>query len=215
MLRLGTSITLPRNVTNNKDTCDADLRESKPMKQSTGQDRPLFGIVAEFAEPEELVAAAREATEEGYDRVEAYSPFPMEELPEALAMRSTRLPFIVLMGAVLGGVGGFALQYWSSVEQYPLNVGGRPLNSWPLFVPVTFECIVLAASLFCVLGMLALNGLPRPHHPLFDSPGFDRASSDRFFLCIQARDARFDRRAVREFLESLNPLQVNDVEAAP
>src|SRR5690606_7359935 len=112
-------------------------------------------------------------------------------------------PLVVLVGGILGAFGGYALQYWVSAIQYPLNIGGRPLHSWPLFVPVTFECTVLAAALFCVLGMLALNGLPRPHHPLFDAPGFEHASTDRFFLCILADDPKFDPNATRVFLEQL------------
>lgn len=172
---------------------------------------PLFGIVAEFHEPEELMAAAHAATRAGYRRTEAYSPYPMEGLAEALEFRRTRLPVIVLCGGVLGGVLGYALQYWVSVIQYPLNIGGRPPHSWPLFLPVTFECIVLLAALSCVLGMLALNGLPRPYHPLFDVAGFERASSDRFFLLVLAVDPQFDPVATREFLEGLQSAKVSNV----
>jgi hypothetical protein len=172
---------------------------------------PLFGIVAEFAEPEQLLRAANRATAAGYRRVEAYSPYPIEGLAESLRFNRTWVPVLALLGGVLGGTAGFALQYWSSVWQYPLNVGGRPLNSWPMFVPVTFECTVLGASLFCVLGMLALNGLPRPHHPLFDVPGFERASADRFFLCIQAQDDQFHETTTRGFLHELGAVRVSDV----
>lgn len=171
----------------------------------------LFGIAAEFTEPEDLLRAAQRATDAGYRRVEAYSPYPIEGLAESLQFHRTRVPLLTLLGGLVGGAAGFALQYWSSVWVYPLNVGGRPLNSWPMFVPVTFECAVLGASLFCVLGMLALNGLPRPHHPLFDVPGFERASSDRFFLCIQSRDDNFQESTVRRFLQDLRPERVSDV----
>jgi hypothetical protein len=171
----------------------------------------LFGILAEFHEHEELVAAARATTEAGYRRTEAYSPYPVEGLAEALDFGRTRLPWIVLGGGVIGGLAGYGLQYWVSVIQYPLNIGGRPLHSWPLFLPVTFECIVLVAALSCVLGMLALNGLPRPYHPLFDVEGFERASSDRFFLIILSRDDQFAAESTREFLEKLNAVKVSDV----
>ena len=177
----------------------------------TGDSQRLFGIVAEFAEPEELLRAAERATEAGYRRVEAYSPFPIEGLAEALRFRRTWVPLLTLVGGVLGGLAGYALQYWSSVWAYPLNIGGRPLHSWPMFVPVTFECTVLGASLFCVLGMLALNGLPRPYHPLFDVAGFERASTDRFFLLILSRDAKFQEDPVRQFMQQLDAVQVSDV----
>jgi hypothetical protein len=168
--------------------------------------------LAEFEQPQELMQAARRAFEAGFRRMEAYTPFPLEGLPEAIGFHTTRLPLIVLVGGLLGAAAGYALQYWVSVHQYPLNIGGRPLNSWPMFIPVTFECAVLGAALFCVLGMLALNGLPRPHHPLFDVPGFERASTDRFFLCIQAHDPKYDGQATREFLQELRPVKVSHVE---
>lgn len=180
------------------------------METEPQQTEPL-GILAEFDDAHAIVRAAQRTHEEGYRRVEGYSPFPLEDLSDALGFRRTWLPLIVLIGGILGGCGGFALQYWVSKIQYPLNIGGRPLNSWPMFIPVTFECVVLAASLFCVLGMLALNGLPRPHHPLFDVEGFDRASSDRFFLFVQARDKMFDPQQTRDFLQTLHPLRVIDV----
>ena len=171
----------------------------------------LFGIVAEFTEPDDLLRAAERVTEAGYRRVEAYSPFPIEGLAEALKFRRTWVPMLTLVGGVLGGLAGYALQYWSSVWAYPLNIGGRPLNSWPMFVPATFECTVLGASLFCVLGMLALNGLPRPYHPLFDVAGFERASTDRFFLLILSRDEKFQEESVRQLLHELGGEKVSDV----
>ena len=170
-----------------------------------------YGLLAEFTDAEHLLQAARRTAETGYRRIEAYSPFPVAGLAEAIGFHRTQLPLIVLIGGLLGAATGYGLQYWVSVIQYPMNIGGRPLNSWPMFMPVTFECAVLGAAVFCVLGMLALNGLPRPHHPLFDVPGFERASTDRFFLCIQARDPLFDGQATREFLQRLEPIKVSDV----
>ena len=170
-----------------------------------------FGVLAEFADADELVAAAREVQAAGYREVEAYSPMPVEGLAEALGFRRTRMPLVVLVGGIIGCLSGWALQYYTSVIAYPLNVGGRPVNSWPSFVPVVFEMTVLVAALSAVLGMLAMNGLPRPHHPLFGIPQFDRASQDRFFLCILARDPMFHPMSSRQLLERLGPVEVTDV----
>src|SRR3989304_4235668 len=170
-----------------------------------------YGLMAEFEKPEELLAAAESAYREGYRRMDAHSPFPIEGLAEAIGFHNTRVPLIVLVGGLLGCLGGFFLQYWVSVIDYPLNVGGRPLNSWPSFIPITFEMTVLAAALAAVAGMLALNGLPRPHHPVFNVPAFSRASRNRFFLCIEAADPIYDHMKTRAFLVSLNPVEVSDV----
>jgi hypothetical protein len=167
--------------------------------------------MAEFDEPNALVAAASRAHREGYRRMDAYSPFPIEELHEALGMHHTRLPLIVLIGGLFGCIGGYAMQYWISAVSFPLNVGGKPYHSWPAFVPVTFECTILAAALSAVLGMLALNGLPMPYHPVFNVPRFALASRNRFFLCIEAADPKFDLEATRQFLESLGPREVSTV----
>jgi hypothetical protein len=171
----------------------------------------IYGLMAEFDDANALVSATEQAHHEGYRRMDAYSPFPIEELHEALGSRHTRLPLIVLVGGLLGCIGGYALQYWSSVFAYPLNIGGKPLHSWPAFIPVTFECTILGASLFAVLGMLALNGLPMPYHPVFNVPRFALASRNRFFLCIEAKDPKFDIDATRRFLETLNPREVSTV----
>lgn len=163
----------------------------------------IYGLMAEFHDPASIVAAAERAHVEGYRRLDAYSPFPIEELSEALHLHHSRLPMLVLGGGILGALAGYGLQWWTSVVDYPLNIGGKPLNSWPAFIPPTFETTILFAALTAVLGMLALNGLPEPYHPVFNAPSFAMASRDRFFLCIEATDPRFDREGTRRFLESL------------
>jgi Alternative complex III, ActD subunit len=172
----------------------------------------LYGLMAEFESPTDVVAAARRAYEEGYRKMDAFSPFPIEELSEAIGFHRNRLPLIVLIGGIVGCLGGFALCYWVSVHAYPLNVGGRPLNSWPAFIPVTFETTILVAALFAVFGMLALNGLPQPYHPVFNAPRFELASRNTFFLVIEAKDPHFDLEATRTFLDSLGSKEVIDVE---
>jgi len=179
------------------------------MKHTTPK---LYGIMAEFDKPTDLVAAARKAYGSGYRLVNGYSPFPIGELSEAIGFTRTSLPLIVLIGGILGGLGGFFMQYWMEVINYPINVGGKPLNSWPAFIPVTFECTVLAAALAAVLGMLALNKLPQPYHPVFNAPNFALATRDRFFLVIEAKDPKFDHDEVTGFLKSLKPADVSDVE---
>jgi len=172
----------------------------------------LYGLMAEFDNPEDLVRAARRAYQEGYRKMDAYTPFPVEGLAEAIGFRRTHIPLIVLMGGIIGCLTGFYLQYWISVIDYPLNVGGRPYNSWPSFIPVTFELTVLFAALAALLGMLGLNRLPMPYHPVFNAPRFALATRDRFFLAIEAGDAQFDREQTRRFLESLRPGGVSEVE---
>jgi hypothetical protein len=171
----------------------------------------LHGLMAEFEDPSALVMATHRAHEHGYRRMDAYSPFPIEELHEALGVHHTRLPLIVLIGGLVGCIGGFLLQYWVSAIAYPINVGGKPIFSWPAFVPVTFECTILGAALSTVLGMLALNGLPQPYHAVFNVPRFALASRNRFFLCIEAKDPKFDLEATRRFLETLSPREVTTV----
>ena len=168
--------------------------------------------MAEFEDAATLLAAARHAYQEGYRRLDAFSPFPIEELAEAVGFHRNRLPMIVLIGGLLGCAGGYLLQYYVSVIAYPLNVGGRPYHSWPSFIPVTFETTVLVAALAAVLGMLALNGLPTPYHPVFNVKGFERATRDRFFLLVESVDPKFDREQTMSFLKSLNPVQIADVE---
>ncbi|MDO8795239.1 MAG: DUF3341 domain-containing protein [Vicinamibacterales bacterium] len=172
----------------------------------------IYGLVAEFDEPTTLVAAARRAYAAGYRKMDAYSPIPIEGLHEELGFHSTRLPLIVLIGGLVGLAAGYGLQYWSSVYASPMNIGGRPLHSWPSFIPVAFETTILGAALAAVLGMLGLNGLPQPHHPIFNAPRFRMASRHAFFLCIESKDKQFDREATGEFLKSLQPQEVTEVD---
>jgi hypothetical protein len=172
---------------------------------------PPYGLLAEFDSPADLLRASRAAFGEGYRRMEAYSPFPVEDLADALGQRPSKLPLVVLFGGILGGLAGYCLQYYVEVIGYPKNIGGRPFHSWPAFIPVTFECTVLGAALSAVLGMLALNGLPMPYHPLFHIPSFARASRDGFFLSIKADDPKFDIEATTRFLKGLDPRDVQEV----
>jgi hypothetical protein len=172
---------------------------------------PVFGVMAEFDNPTDLVNAAREAREKGYRRMEAYSPFPIEELSEVLHLPKNRLPMIVLIGGIVGGLTGYLMQYYVTVWYFPINIGGRPLHSWPAYIIITFELTVLFASFAAFLGMLALNGLPMPYHPVFNVPNFAMASRNRFFLCIQATDPLFDRKTTCAFLERLGPREVSEV----
>jgi hypothetical protein len=171
----------------------------------------LFGVMGEFSTPEDLLAATKKAREAGYKHVEAYTPFPIEGLAEAVGFKWTAVPLLTLIGGVGGGLTGFGLQYWVAAITYPINIGGRPLNSWPAFIPVTFELTVLGASIFAVFGMLALNKLPQPYHPVFNVARFGQASTDKFFLCIEARDPKFDLVESSKFLQSLHAQHVNEV----
>jgi hypothetical protein len=167
--------------------------------------------MAEFDNPSALVNAAREARERGYRKFEAYSPFPIEEVTEAMHLPKNKLPLIVLLGGVIGGIAGYLLQYYVTVWHYPLNIGGRPLHSWPAYIVITFETTVLCAAIAGFLGMLALNGLPMPYHPVFNDARFALASRNRFFLCIEATDPLFDRTQTAAFLERLEPREVCEV----
>jgi hypothetical protein len=177
----------------------------------TPETLPPYGLVAEFDSAHALVKAAASARDAGYKRMDGYSPFPIEGLMEALGHRTKALPLVVLLGGILGGAGGYFLQWYTSTQSYPLNVGGRPFHSWPMFIPVTFECTILGAALAAVFGMLGLNGLPEPYHPLFHVERFALASRDRFFLAVRANDPKFDLQQTRKFLESLGAREVTEV----
>jgi Alternative complex III, ActD subunit len=174
--------------------------------------QPLYGLMAEFHSAEELLEAAKRAHETGYRHLDAFSPFPIEGLADALGFHRTRLPVLVLLGGLFGCCGGFFLQWWPNVIGYPMNVGGKPYDSWPAFIPITFEMTILFAALTATFGMLALNGLPAPYHPTFNVPRFAQATKDRFFLLIMAGDPKFDSEQTRQFLTGLNPREVSEVE---
>ena len=173
---------------------------------------PTYGLMAEFDNPSDAVAAARRVHDEGYTRIDAFSPYPVEELSEAIGVHKTYMPHVVLVGGILGGLTGYLLQYYLHVHYYAINVGGKPFHSWPAFIPITFECTVLGAALFAVFGMFALNGLPEPYHPVFNVPDFGLASRDRFFVLVESTDPKFERERTAEFLRTLGPREVSDVE---
>src|SRR5579871_1479547 len=173
--------------------------------------KPIFGVMAEFDSPTALVNAARAAREKGYRKLDAYSPFPIEELTDALHLHKNKLPLIVLCGGILGGLSGYLLQYYVTVWYFPINIGGRPLHSWPSYIIITFEMTILFAALSAVFGLLGLCGLPMPYHPAFNVPRFALASRNRFFLCIESEDPMFDHDRTSEFLETLEPKEVSEV----
>jgi len=173
---------------------------------------PLYGLIAEFENPNELVVAAGRAREAGYRKMDAYTPYPIHELTDALGHPRTKLPLIVLCGGIIGCATALLMQWFATTVHYPINVGGRPLASWPSFIPVTFELTVLFSALAAVLGMLALNGLPMPYHPIFNAPRFALASRDRFFLCIEAKDPLFELEKTSRFLSTLGARVVSEVE---
>ena len=173
------------------------------------KDAKIYGLLAEFEQPEDLLEAAKRAHAEGYRVMEAYTPFPVHGLSEAVGFRKTKLPTIVLCGGLTGAISGFTLQCFANLYHYPINIGGRPHYSWPAFIVPTFEMTILFSAFAAVLGMLALNGLPQPFHPLFNSSAFELASRSHFFLCIEFTDPKFDLNTTKTFLESMNPHSVN------
>ena len=175
--------------------------------------KPLYGLMAEFADVNALVDAARQTRAEGYQKIDAYTPFPVHDLFEVLSLNDRRVPLFVLLAGILGCLAGFGLCYWVSVIAYPMNIGGRPFNSWPSFIPVTFEVTILLASITAVLTLVLLNGLPLPYHPVFNVRSFaQRASQDGLFLAIEAEDPKFDLERTRSFLKQLGAKEVNEIE---
>ncbi len=171
---------------------------------------PCFGVLAEFSDGETLLSAIHRCRDAGYSKMEAYTPLPIHEVWEALGHKS-HLPKLVLGGGIMGALVGFGMQWYASVVHYPINVGGRPFNSWPSFIIITFEMTILFAALTAVFGMLALNGLPRPHHPVFEIPEFELASRNRFFLLILAHDPRFELEPATALLRETAPLSLSEV----
>ena len=176
------------------------------------EEATLFGLMAEFETPEDLLAAAKQTFAAGYRKIDAYSPMAIHGLGDAIGFPRTKLPWLVFAFGILGGISGYALCYWVSVIDYPLNIGGKPLHSGPMFIPVTFELTILFAALSSAFGMFIANGLPQPYHPVFNVPNFARASQDRFFLSIETDDPQFDLDKTRDFLNGLNPHEVAEVE---
>jgi ActD protein len=172
---------------------------------------PIYGMMAEFDSPTALVAAAHRAHQAGYQKIDAYSPFPVEGLAEAIGFHRNAVPLVVLIGGLIGGLSGYLMQYWISAVSYPINVGGKPYHSWPAFIVVTFEMTILFAGLSAVFGMLALNGLPMPYHPVFNAPRFAFATKDRFFLIVFSSDPKYSSAETRRFLESLGPRSISEV----
>lgn len=172
---------------------------------------PIYGMMAEFDNPTDLVKATEHAYAAGYRKMDAYSPYPIEELSDALGFRKNRVPLVVLVGGILGGLSGYLLQYWVSAVSFPINVGGRPYHSWPAFIIVTFEMTILFGGISAVVGMLALNGLPMPYHPVFNNSRFTSVTRDRFFLCIEAADPKFDLVSTGSFLMGQKAIDVTEV----
>jgi len=172
---------------------------------------PIYGMMAEFDTPVALVEAAKRTYQAGYTKIDTYTPFPIEGLAEEIGFHRDEVPLVVLIGGIVGGLTGYLMQYWMSAVDYPLNIGGKPYHSWPAFIVITFEMTILFAGISAVFGMLALNGLPMPYHPVFNVPRFTRASRDRFFLVVFSPDVNYDPAATRQFLESLDARSVSEV----
>jgi hypothetical protein len=171
----------------------------------------IYGLMAEFADSEGILAASKRAYAQGYRKMDAFTPFPVEGLAKNLGRKKSIVPLIVLLAGISGGLGGYFMEWYAATVSYPINIGGRPLNTWPAFIPITFELTILSGALAAIITMLVLNKLPEPYHPVFNVAQFKRASTDKFFLCIEADDPQFNSELTRQFLESLNPLLVAEV----
>ena len=182
-----------------------------PGPDNRAREPDLYGVMAVFESPEAIASAARRARADGYSRLDAFTPFPVAELKEALGHRDRKVQGTMLLGGICGALVGLALQAYASVFHYPLNIGGRPDFSWPAYIIIIFELAVLTSGISGLIAILAFNGLPQPHHPLFAVPGFERATRDRFFLLIESRDPRFGAGTARAFLWELQPAEVIDV----
>ena len=181
------------------------------MAHETAPAARSYGVMAEFPDAQSLLAAVRRVRDAGYTKFDAFSPFPIHGMGDALGFKERSVAPIVLGGGLVGLMVGYGLEYWTSVIAYPLNIGGRPYHSWPMFIPPAFETTILFAAISAVVGMLALNGLPQPYHPVFNAPRFSMASQDSFFLVIEAADPKFEASATRQLLTSLQPREVVDV----
>lgn len=201
ILTLGVLVFL-KQVTRPKKT-DAIVPPSLPS--------PIFGVMGQFDDVTALLRAARHVRKSGYTRTDAYTPYPVHGLDDELGVRKTILPKLVLGAGIVGAFAGFGMQYFAAVIHYPLNIGGKPLNSWPAFIPITFEVTILFAALTAVVGMLVLNGLPQPYHPVFHAKNFERASEDLYFLCIESDDPKFDAVEARKVLTAAGAMEVSDV----
>src|ERR1700692_3156558 len=171
----------------------------------------IYGIMAEFDSATALVEAAKLTHQAGYNKMDAYSPFPIEGLAEEIGFHRDEVPLVVLIGGIVGGLTGYLMQYWMAAGGYPLQIGGKPPHAWPAFIVITFEMTILFAGISAVFGMLALNGLPMPYHPVFNVPRFTRASRDRFFLVVFSSDVKYDPAGTYNFLESLQPRSISEV----
>jgi hypothetical protein len=186
-------------------------REAKPVVQN---ERQLYGLLAKFSTQEDLITASDRTYSEGYRKFDAYSPYPVADLARSMHLKSSFLPFVILAGGIMGVVGGFLMMTFATVRDYPLNIGGRPLFSWPAYIPITFELTVLLGALAGILGLFAVTRFPQPYHPVFNSEDFnEHGSQDAFYLSIEASDPQFDLERTRRFLENLGPAQVSEIEA--
>jgi len=203
------------NVTDQVATADGAMRRSAEVAQATALDttlnQTLYGVIAEYDDAEALLAAARKVRDAGYKKIDAYSPFPLEGLSEAMGFRDHLVPATMLIGGIVGCLGGFGFLSWATIVSYPINIGGRPIFGWPSFIPITFELTVLFSALSGIFGMILYNGLPLPYHPVFNAPNFEMASSSRFFLCIESKDPKFNREEVLDFMDTLGALRVSEV----